>query len=111
LYVFSVAILAQTHNLSADGRSQRRDSEAVLNEKSNFIWSWRTALLTKPLNPEKDETVNGQEYQRTLNDRGEAEKYLQAYVALVADRSEATVSERTLLAARDARAEISPRQR
>jgi len=80
--------------------------EEVLNEQSNLIWKWRThltALLTKPLNPEKDETADGQEYQRTLDDQGEAETYLQAYAALVADRREAMVSERTLLAAHDAR--------
>jgi E3 ubiquitin-protein ligase SHPRH len=80
--------------------------DEVLNKQSDLIWKWRahiTSLLTKPLNPEKDETVDGQEYQRTLDDQGEAETYLQAYGALVADRREAMVSERTLLAAHDAR--------
>ena len=50
--------------------------EEVLNKQSDLIWKWRTHitnLLTKPLNAEKDETVDGQEYQRTLDDQGEAE--------------------------------------
>lgn len=58
-------------------------------------------LLTKKLSP--GDQADGQEYQRTLDDQGEAETYLQAYTALLADRRESLVNERTLLAAHDAR--------
>jgi len=60
-------------------------------------------ILTKPLNPGRDDEVDGQEYQRTLDDQGEAETYLQAYSALLADRREALLNERSLLAAHDVR--------
>ncbi|KAF9566044.1 hypothetical protein CPC08DRAFT_682833 [Agrocybe pediades] len=80
--------------------------EDVLNEETSLMWKWRThvmGILTKALNPGGDEEVDGQEYQRTLDDQGEAETYLQAYSALLADRREALVNERTLLAAHDVR--------
>jgi len=41
--------------------------------------------------------ADGQEYQRTLESQGEAEVYLQLYAALLADRREALLHERTLL--------------
>lgn len=59
--------------------------------------------LTKPLTPDDGETADGQEYQRTLNEQGEADTYLQAYAALLADRRQALVNERTLLAAHEVR--------
>jgi len=59
-------------------------------------------LLSRPLT-EKEDEVDGQEYQRTLDDQGEAETYLQAYAALLADRRVALINERTLLAAHDVR--------
>lgn len=59
-------------------------------------------LLSQPLN-KKDADADGQEYQKTLDDQGEAETYLQAYAALLADRREALTNERTLLAAHDVR--------
>ena len=60
-------------------------------------------LLSRPLAQKEDE-VDGQEYQRTLDDQDEAETYLQAYAALLADRRVALINERTLLAAHDVRA-------
>ena len=57
-------------------------------------------LLSRPLTQKEDE-VDGQEYQRTLDDQGEAETYMQAYAALLADRRVALINERTLLAALD----------
>ena len=51
----------------------------------------------------ESDTADGEEYQRTLDDQGEAETYLQAYAALLADRREAMYNERTILAAHDAR--------
>ena len=58
-------------------------------------------LVSRPLT-QKDE-ADGQEYQRTLDDQGEAETYLQAYAALLADRRLTLMNERTLLAAHDIR--------
>ena len=79
--------------------------EDVLNEQSKLLWKWRSHivhLLSQPLNPSNAE-ADGQEYQRTLDEQGEVETYLQSYVALLADRREAMVNERTLLAAHDVR--------
>jgi E3 ubiquitin-protein ligase SHPRH len=59
-----------------------------------------TDLLTQQLTP--GEEADGQEYQRTLDDQGEAETVLQNYTSLLADRREALMKERTLLAAHDA---------
>ncbi|KAJ6625017.1 SNF2 family N-terminal domain-containing protein [Mycena sp. CBHHK59/15] len=76
----------------------------VLNVQSDLLWEWRThmtELLTQKLSP--GEEADGQEYQRTLDDQGEAETYLQNYTALLADRREGLLKERTLLAAHDAR--------
>ncbi|KAJ3979483.1 SNF2 family N-terminal domain-containing protein [Lentinula detonsa] len=80
--------------------------ENVLNEQTELLWEWRSkihSLLTLSLNPGEDD-ADGQEYQRTLDNQGEAETYLQAYAALLADRREALTSERTLLAAHAAKA-------
>lgn len=79
--------------------------EEVLNPQAWLMWEWRTritSLLTEKLTPSEDE-ADGQEYQRTLDNQGEAETYLQAYAALLADYREALVNERTVLAAHDAR--------
>ncbi|KAJ6581273.1 SNF2 family N-terminal domain-containing protein [Mycena capillaripes] len=78
--------------------------ENVLNQQSSLLWEWRgrmTDLLTQQLTP--GEEADGQEYQRTLDDQGEAETYLVNYASLLADRREALLKERTLLAAHDAR--------
>ncbi|KAJ6504820.1 SNF2 family N-terminal domain-containing protein [Mycena vitilis] len=78
--------------------------EAVLNQQSSLLWRWRgrmTELLTQQLTA--GEEADGQEYQRTLDDQGEAETYLANYASLLADRREALLKERTLLAAHDAR--------
>lgn len=50
-----------------------------------------------------DDQADGEEYSRTLETQGEAEIYMQAYAALLADRREAISAERTLLAAHDGR--------
>lgn len=77
--------------------------EDVLNKQANLLWEWRKhimVLLSRPLTQKEDE-ADGQEYQRTLDDQGEAETYLQVYAALLADRRVALINERTLLAALD----------
>ncbi len=64
-------------------------------------------LLSQPLNPGNAE-AGGQEYQRTLDEHGEVETYLQSYVALLADRGESMVNEPTFLAAHDVREKTAP---
>ncbi|TFK67239.1 hypothetical protein BDN72DRAFT_843332 [Pluteus cervinus] len=79
--------------------------EVVLNAQSELLWEWRenlTSLLTQKLSPGEDE-ADGQEYQRTLDNQGNAEVYIKAYSALLADMREALMHERTLLAAHDVR--------
>ncbi|KAI9061801.1 hypothetical protein FKP32DRAFT_1594010 [Trametes sanguinea] len=85
--------------------------DELLNAQSKLVWQWRTkliALLTQPLGT-KDQDADGQEYSRSLDVQGEAEAYLQAYAALLADRRETLTAERTLLAAHDVR-EIKARK-
>lgn len=75
--------------------------EEVLNEQAELLWKWRQhilELLNKPLAAHDGEAADGQEYQRTLDEQGEADTYLHAYAALLADRRQALTSERTLLA-------------
>ncbi|KAG5651063.1 hypothetical protein H0H81_009998 [Sphagnurus paluster] len=80
-------------------------TELILNEQSTLLWEWRThmiSLLTQKLASSEDQP-DGDEYQRTLDNQGEAETYLQCYTALLADRRQALLNERTLLAAHDVR--------
>lgn len=79
--------------------------EDVINDQSRLLWDWRariTNLLTQKLNPDGD-AADGREYQRNLDNQGEAEAYMQLYAALLADRREALINERTLLAAHEVR--------
>ncbi|KAF8654783.1 hypothetical protein AX16_003438 [Volvariella volvacea WC 439] len=79
--------------------------EDILNPQAELLWEWRdrlTALLTDKVASGSQE-ADGQEYQRTLDAQGEAESYMRAYSALLADMREALVNERTLLAAHDVR--------
>ncbi|KAJ7224511.1 SNF2 family N-terminal domain-containing protein [Mycena pura] len=81
--------------------------ENVLNQQSSLLWEWRTRLtelLTRKVTPENE--ADGQEYQRTLDDQGEAEIYLINYASILADRREAILKERTVLAAHDAREKL-----
>ena len=76
-----------------------------MNGQCALLWEWRTtiiSLLTQKLSPGEAE-ADGEEYQRTLDNQGEAETYLQSYTAILADRRQALVNERTLLAAHDQR--------
>jgi E3 ubiquitin-protein ligase SHPRH len=58
-------------------------------------------LLTQSLKGGGD--ADGDEYSHSLDAQGEADMYLQAYTALMADRRAALVAERTLLAEHDGR--------
>lgn len=74
--------------------------DELLNQQSALLWKWRSHLiqvLTRPLTS-GDDDADGQEYARSLETQGEAEAYLQAYSALLADRREVMTAERTLLA-------------
>ncbi|KAJ7180438.1 SNF2 family N-terminal domain-containing protein [Mycena filopes] len=78
--------------------------ENVLNPQCSLLWKWRThltELLTQSLTPGED--ADGQEYQLSLDAQGEAEAYLIHYTRVLADRREALLKERTLLATHDAR--------
>lgn len=83
--------------------------EVVLNKQSAVLTEWRgqiIALLVEKMTPGDDE-ADGQEYQRALDSQVEAEARMQAYTALLADRKECLINERTLLAAHDAVREAS----
>ncbi|TRM60097.1 hypothetical protein BD626DRAFT_572197 [Schizophyllum amplum] len=78
--------------------------EEVINEQTELLWQWRThikEILMKSFRAEED--ADGGEYQRSLDEQGEVETYLQAYTHLLADKREAMTNERTLLAAHDAK--------
>lgn len=84
--------------------------EYQLNKQTALIWQWRkriVMLLTQKLN-NTDDQVDGEEYARTLDTQGEVEVYIRAYATLLADRREAIIAERTLLAVQDAK-EMSKR--
>jgi len=75
----------------------------VLNQQTALLWEWRThmiRLLTQKLSQDGDK-ADGEEYQRTLDNQGEAETYIQCYAALLSDRRQAVLNERTLLAEHD----------
>ncbi|KZV72312.1 hypothetical protein PENSPDRAFT_576385 [Peniophora sp. CONT] len=72
-----------------------------LNAQTTLLWTWRThlfKLLTQSLNATESDSADGEEYSRSLNTQGEADVYVQAYKALLADRREILVAERTALA-------------
>ena len=69
-----------------------------------FTWRQRIfELLTEDLVKKDDEKADGEEFARSLETQGVAETYLQAYSALIADRREVMLLERSALAAHDAR--------
>lgn len=89
-------------------RSQMEEADEIidelLNKQGSLLWKWRNhlvALLTRPLTTADDDDADGQEYARSLETQVEAEAYLQAYSALLADRREVMTAERTLLAVLD----------
>jgi E3 ubiquitin-protein ligase SHPRH len=95
LCLFAYSQIAEVNKIIAD----------VLDGQGVLLWEWRASiisLLTQKLSP-GEEQADGEEYQRTLDSQGEAETYLQAYTALLADRRQALINERTLLAAHDQR--------
>lgn len=98
---------AKSFPVDLDERLEEADDfiEVVLNKQSAVLTEWRgqiIALLVEKMTPGDDE-ADGQEYQRALDSQVEAEARMQAYTALLADRKECLINERTLLAAHDAR--------
>ncbi|KAI0321149.1 SNF2 family N-terminal domain-containing protein [Amylostereum chailletii] len=77
--------------------------EEGINAQSSLLWAWRPRiyeLLTQSLSAGEGD-ADGQEYSRSLETQGEAEAYLKAYSALLADRREIMIAERTMLAAHE----------
>ncbi|KZT19573.1 hypothetical protein NEOLEDRAFT_1159005 [Neolentinus lepideus HHB14362 ss-1] len=69
-----------------------------LNRQTELLWIWRAriyALLTQKLSG--GDQATGDEYAQSLDSQGEAETYLEAYAALMADRRESLMAERTVL--------------
>lgn len=85
----------------------------LLNPQSKLLWKWRTHLITllSESLTASEEKPDGDEYARTLETQGEAETYLQVYAALLADRKEALIAERTLLAVLDVKEKKERRTR
>ncbi|KIJ47249.1 hypothetical protein M422DRAFT_249098 [Sphaerobolus stellatus SS14] len=82
----------------------------LLSEQGELLWNWRArifTLLTHKLSNDGDK-ADGEEYGKSLDTQGEVEAYLQAYAALLADRKEALIAERTALATHEAK-EIAER--
>lgn len=86
--------------------------EELLNPQTALLWEWRRRiydLLTEKISGDQDAT--GGEYAQSLETQGQAEVLLQAYAALMADRREVLVAERTTLAAQhDVRAKPKGRK-
>ena len=75
--------------------------EEILNPQTDLLWEWRKRiydLLTEKMSADDDDAT-GQEYAKSLETQGRAEVLLQAYAALLSDRREVLVAERTTLAA------------
>jgi E3 ubiquitin-protein ligase SHPRH len=84
----------------------------ILNRQTGLLFTWRQRifdLLTEDLVKKDEEKADGEEFARSLETQGVAETYLQAYSALIADRREVMLLERSALAAHDAR-ELKLRQ-
>lgn len=78
----------------------------MLNKQTALLFQWRERiikLLTESLSASDGNNADGDEYSRTLETQGEAEAFLQAYAALLADRREVLIAERTALAIHDVR--------
>jgi E3 ubiquitin-protein ligase SHPRH len=104
-YVYTIHSARDHNNCLQQAEEADEIIGGLLNEQSELLWSWRSdihGLLTRKLTT-GDEEVDGEEYLRTLETQGEVETYLRAYAALLADRREAIVAERTLLATHDYR--------
>jgi E3 ubiquitin-protein ligase SHPRH len=77
---------------------------SMMDEQTDLLLEWRqhvSMLLTTSFANGANENADGEEYNRSLDTQGEVEQYMQAYSALLADRKEAMLAERTVLAIHD----------
>lgn len=85
---------------------EEQDVIEVLNEQTDLLFEWKghildlvTQKLIEDGQPDDDKTP----YERALEVQQECEAYLSAYQSLLADRREALIAERTVLAAAEDR--------
>ncbi|KAG8820600.1 hypothetical protein FRC19_008738, partial [Serendipita sp. 401] len=74
----------------------------ILNEQTRILFEWKShviELITQPLITEAEPDDEKTPYERALEIQQECEAFLMAYQALLADRREAMIAERTQLAA------------
>ena len=95
------------------------DVISLLEKQAQLLWEWRCvhfctknfchltpcrdwiiSLLSQKLSFDGEE-AEGQEYMRGLETQNDAESYLQSWAALVADRKETLIAERTILSAHE----------
>ena len=77
-----------------------------MNEQTELLFEWRQrifGLLTEEFVKGEDEKADGEEFSRSLETQGVAEILLQEYTAVIADRREVMLLERSALAAHDTR--------
>ena len=77
-----------------------------LNQHSAILWEWRMRmirLLTQKLSHDDDDMADGDKYQRTPENQGEAETYIRCYAVLLSKRRQAILNERTFLAEHNVR--------
>ncbi|KAF8343895.1 SNF2 family N-terminal domain-containing protein [Cantharellus anzutake] len=87
--------------------AETQDAIDLLDKQAQLLWKWREkiiSLLSERLGTDSSHSgPDGNEYTRSLEVQGQAESYLQSWAALLADRKEALIAERTALAAHEDR--------
>ncbi|EJD53059.1 hypothetical protein AURDEDRAFT_180640 [Auricularia subglabra TFB-10046 SS5] len=90
---------------SADLMEEGNEILDILQDQGELLLNWRqklVELLVRPLS-NRQQQADGEEYNVGLETQAQAEVYLQAYAALLADRRETLTSDRTTLATHDDR--------
>ncbi|EJD44228.1 hypothetical protein AURDEDRAFT_166619 [Auricularia subglabra TFB-10046 SS5] len=90
---------------SADLMEEGNEILDILQAQGELLLNWRqklVELLVRPLS-NREQQADGEEYNVGLETQAQAEVYLQAYAALLADRRETLTSDRTTLATHDDR--------
>ncbi|KZV84430.1 hypothetical protein EXIGLDRAFT_776552 [Exidia glandulosa HHB12029] len=90
---------------SADLMDEGNEIIDLITEQNELLLKWRATLvelLTTSVSS-REQPADGEEYNAGLETQAQAEVYLQAYAALLADRREAFTSDRTILAAHENR--------
>lgn len=76
----------------------------LLNEQGELLWEWRgviIGLLTQKLSADDKEESDGQEYARALETQSTVAAYMQQWAALLADKKDTLIAERSILAAHE----------